>query len=81
MWSPFVDGDDITVSVKDGVVTLRGEVETYSEGQSAVDNAYEGGAKKVENDLDIHYEYYGPYHYSPYSPPYYYPYYSYGYYY
>jgi osmotically-inducible protein OsmY len=77
MWSPFVDGGDINVSVDDGVVTLTGEVDTYSESQSAVDNAYQGGAKKVNNELKIDYDYYGPYHYGPYSPTYFYPYYSY----
>jgi osmotically-inducible protein OsmY len=60
-WSPSVDKDDVIVSVKKGIVTLTGTVDTYSEHQRAEDNAYEGGAKKVVNNLVVRYPYYGPY--------------------
>jgi osmotically-inducible protein OsmY len=78
-WSPFVDEDQVTVTVDNGIVTLTGTVGTYSERQSAEENAYEGGAKDVKNKLTVTYEYYGPYYYGPYSPYYggfytYYPY-------
>jgi osmotically-inducible protein OsmY len=66
-WSPFVDGDDVDVSVENGVATLTGGVSTFSERQSAEDNAYEGGAKDVLNRLSIQYHNYGPY-YGPYRP-------------
>ena len=52
-WSPFVDGDDIKVSVEDGVATLEGEVTSWSEYHSAVENAYEGGSIWVRNKLEI----------------------------
>lgn len=69
-WSPFVDGDDISVSVDNGVVTLIGTVDTWSERQDAEENAYEGGAKDVQNNLSVAYRYYGPSgpsYYGPYS--------------
>lgn len=52
-WSPFVDSDDVTVSVDDGVATLTGRVDSYSELNAATENAYEGGATWVDNDLEL----------------------------
>lgn len=52
-WSPFVDSDQVTLSIDDGVVTLSGSVDSWSEKSAAEDNAYEGGAKKVNNNLDV----------------------------
>ena len=52
-WSPFVDGGDIDVSVKTGVATLEGTVDSISERQAATENAYEGGATWVENELEV----------------------------
>jgi len=54
-WSPFVDSDDVAVQVSNGVATLRGDVEDWSEYQSAEENAYEGGAVSVTNLLEIEY--------------------------
>ena len=51
--SPFVDADHIHVTVRDGVVTLRGTVEDQSAFDAATANATEGGAKKVINLLTI----------------------------
>ena len=51
--SPFVDADFIGVTVRDGVVTLRGSVEDQSAANDAVENAREAGAKKVINKLTI----------------------------
>lgn len=51
--SPFVDADHIHVTVRDGVVTLRGSVEDQSAASDAVENAREAGAKKVINKLTI----------------------------
>jgi osmotically-inducible protein OsmY len=42
-WSPFVDSDDVNVTVDDGVVTLTGAVDSWSEYNAAANNAYEGG--------------------------------------
>ncbi len=52
-WSLPVDGSDINVDVNDGRVTLTGEVSDKYEAQLAVKNAYEAGARIVENDLTI----------------------------
>ncbi|MDY6948247.1 MAG: BON domain-containing protein, partial [Pseudomonadota bacterium] len=52
-WSPFVDRDDITVSVHNGVVTLSGEVDSYAESRAAIENAFEGGAAGVVNELQV----------------------------
>lgn len=52
-WSPFVDSDDVHVSVKNGVATLTGTVEDLSEYRSAAENAREGGAIYVINNLRI----------------------------
>lgn len=71
-WSPFVDSDEVNIAVNNGLVTLTGTVNSYSERQSAVDNAFEGGAKEVLNKIDVKYKKFGPYyHYSPYTPVYY----------
>ena len=52
-WSPFVDSDDITVTVKAGIATLSGTVDSYMEYEAAMDNAREGGARRVESLLTI----------------------------
>lgn len=59
-WSPFVDSEDVTVSVSQGTVTLTGEVDSWSEWESAQQNAYEAGARNVINNLSVEYPYYGP---------------------
>jgi osmotically-inducible protein OsmY len=52
-WSPFVDSEDVTVEVEDGVATLTGSVDSWSEWGAATENAYEGGAVWVDNDLQV----------------------------
>lgn len=52
-WSPFVDGDEVDVTVEDGVATLTGTVDSYSEREAATENAYQGGAVLVDNDLEV----------------------------
>jgi osmotically-inducible protein OsmY len=52
-WSPFVDSDDITVTVEDGVALLTGTVDEWSEYSAATENAYEGGARSVKNHLKV----------------------------
>ena len=83
-WSPFADEDDINVSVNDGVVTLSGTVDSWSEHDDAEKNAFQGGAKDVTNSLVVDYRcygpyglgyygshyYHGPYYYGPYYEPY-----------
>ncbi|MFO7975678.1 MAG: BON domain-containing protein, partial [Candidatus Hydrogenedentota bacterium] len=52
-WSPFVDSDDVNVSVDDGTATLTGTVESWSEYWAARENAFDGGAVWVDNDLKV----------------------------
>jgi osmotically-inducible protein OsmY len=52
-WSPFVDADDVNVAVDDGKATLTGSVDSWSEYNAAANNAYEGGAVYVDNDLTV----------------------------
>jgi len=41
------------VTIEDGVATLTGTVDSWSEYDAATENAYEGGATWVDNDLMI----------------------------
>lgn len=52
-WSPFVDSDEVDIDVDDGVVTLMGEVDSAREYAAASENAFEGGALMVKNELSI----------------------------
>ncbi len=52
-WSPFVDEDDVEVTVNDGRAQLTGKVDSWSEYSAATRNAYEGGAVWVHNNLKI----------------------------
>ncbi len=51
--SPFVDGENIHISVKSGIVTLSGEVEDRSEMIDVVEFAYDAGAWRVHNKLHL----------------------------
>lgn len=57
-WSPFVNEEQISVRVQDGVAILHGTVENRGEIADAVENAYEAGAKRVISRLwvnpDLH---------------------------
>lgn len=52
-WSPFVSGGDITVTVENGVATLTGQVASWSEVSAATENALDGGARRVINELTV----------------------------
>ena len=52
-WSPFVDEDEVNVEVEDGVATLTGTVDHWGEWKAAEDNAFDGGAWKVRNKLEV----------------------------
>ncbi|MDX1390442.1 MAG: BON domain-containing protein, partial [Acidobacteriota bacterium] len=52
-WSPFVDADQVTVTVDDGVATLTGTVDSWTEKGAARDNAFDGGATRVRNELVV----------------------------
>lgn len=53
LWSPFVDADEVNVSVKQGKATLTGAVDSWSERFAATENALEGGAIAVYNQLRV----------------------------
>ncbi len=50
-WSPFVSAKDITVTVKNGIVTLTGRVNTWFQANKAASEAYSAGAHEVINKL------------------------------
>lgn len=52
-WSPFVNEDDIAVSVRSAVVTLQGTVGSEAERRAAIENAFEGGAVSVISKLVV----------------------------
>jgi osmotically-inducible protein OsmY len=53
-WEPSVDATDIGVSVDEGVVTLRGNVHSYTEKMAAERVALRVyGTKAVANDLNV----------------------------
>lgn len=52
-WSPFVDSTRIDVTVDNGIVTLTGVVHSWAEHRAATENAYDGGATLVDNDLVV----------------------------
>ena len=52
-WSPYVDRRDITVTVKDGIATLQGTVDRRRERRVANENAYEGGALAVRDEIKV----------------------------
>ena len=52
-WSPFVDEDEVQVSVDNGTATLTGTVDDWNEFYSAAENAREGGATSVINKLKV----------------------------
>jgi osmotically-inducible protein OsmY len=52
-WSPFVDAEDLVVTVEDGVATLSGTVDSRFEMHAAVESAYEGGAIWVDNGIEV----------------------------
>lgn len=52
-WSIYLDSDEISVAVKDGVATLVGMVDNLRDRRIATKNAYEGGARNVRNPLEV----------------------------
>jgi len=52
-WSPFVDVEQITVTVDNGAATLTGTIKDWNDVRDATENAYEGGAHRVINKLKV----------------------------
>ena len=49
----YINNNRIWVTAHEGVVILEGTVEDRSEMVAAVENAYEAGARRVDNRLRI----------------------------
>jgi osmotically-inducible protein OsmY len=52
-WSPFVDEEDVGVTVENGIATLTGTGDSMAERSTAEANAFDGGAVLVNNELKI----------------------------
>ena len=52
-WSPWVNLDDINVKVSNGVATLTGNADNWFEIDRATEDAFEGGAQQVYNEVTI----------------------------
>jgi osmotically-inducible protein OsmY len=52
-WSPFVDASQIHVSVRSGVATLKGVVDSDAEKMAAEVNAQEAGAQQIVDHLQV----------------------------
>ena len=52
-WSPYVDEDQVTVTVENGTAILTGTVDSRRERHAASENALEGGALSIINRLRI----------------------------
>jgi osmotically-inducible protein OsmY len=52
-WSPFVDATRVHVDVRGGKATLTGQVGSWSSRGAAEDDAFEGGAISVDNQLTV----------------------------
>ncbi|NBC82185.1 MAG: BON domain-containing protein [Bacteroidetes bacterium] len=54
-WSPYVNEEEVEITVDNGVAVLEGDVDTRREKLYAEVNAYEGGADEVKNKLNVEY--------------------------
>jgi osmotically-inducible protein OsmY len=52
-WSPFVDSDDLEVTVEDGTAILSGTVSSINESQAARRAALNAGASRIRNRLSV----------------------------
>lgn len=52
-WSPYVQDNNVSIRVRNGVVTLTGSVPSVFAQIKAEENAYEAGAARVVNKLVV----------------------------
>jgi osmotically-inducible protein OsmY len=52
-WDTDLDSDKIDVTVEDGTVNLKGKVKSWFNGEAAVHDAFEGGARSVRANLKL----------------------------
>ena len=50
---PFIASEHIKVTSKNGVVTLKGIVNSLTESAAATADAFQGGAREVKNHLKV----------------------------
>lgn len=50
-WNPFIQAEDLEISVSDGVVTIDGEVDSWYKANMTIGEAYEAGATYVDSKL------------------------------
>lgn len=50
---PFVDSEKVSVTVREGLVILEGTVESWTEHAAATADAFQAGARGVENRLKV----------------------------
>lgn len=53
LWSPFVDEEDLKVSVDNSIATLDSMIDSRYERSQAIEEAYEGGAMTVIDELEM----------------------------
>lgn len=53
IWNPFVDLTNVRYSVERGIATLSGTVDNWNEKNAAIDEAFQAGAKTVNDELTI----------------------------
>ncbi len=52
-WSPFVNSEDVAVTIKDGTAILSGTVSSINESRAARRSALRAGAVRVLNRLVV----------------------------
>ncbi|MEQ9318512.1 MAG: BON domain-containing protein [Polyangiaceae bacterium] len=52
-WEPYASSWQISVEVRNGVATLKGEVDSPAEAATAIANAFQAGAVRVEDELTV----------------------------
>lgn len=53
LWNTFIDQENLRVSVKQARAIIGGKVEGWNEVMQIVQNAFEGGAKAVQVEVDV----------------------------
>ncbi len=52
-WNPWLETDEVAVTVENGVATLTGTVDSHFERSMAREEAFDGGAIQVRNQLEV----------------------------
>jgi osmotically-inducible protein OsmY len=52
-WSPYLDAEEISVEVEEGIAVLTGSVDTKMEYQTLIDKAMEAGARAAKDEIEV----------------------------